>query len=326
MSMTEQNKILLCDTLCIIPGVKSILDNAEKALSIETKDGVSNIVTNVDKALEDYITKSIKARYKNAAVIGEETSESLSEADLQAPLKFVVDPLDGTTNYTNGWPHTVSIGIVYGDELVGGVVYDVLSDRVYFAQKGEGAFVTQSGDILVTQALVEYFDDYRNIDRLAPMKPYEREYKDIPRSVISTDQAYERDVNLEAQEYEDILYTMGASNKKVGPVSLDVVKTALGPQYRKGQYNHGVWHFQVRPWDLAGATCILRELGGEIIDKSTGEPLAVDALTDPNRKIGFFASGSPELCQRLNEVYSQTIGSRNKEVGQPRVLTMGRRA
>lgn len=326
MTKTEQTKVFLCDMLSIMPGVSDILKRSKQDLKIESKEGVSNFVTNVDKALEDFITKTLKGRYPNSVVIGEETSMNLSEEELNSPLKFVVDPLDGTTNYTNGWPHSVSIGVIWEDELVAGVVFDVLSDRVYFAQKGQGAHVTVPGDIMLTVALEDYFEDPSDLENVGHIQPYARDYNDICKSVISYDTPYGEEAYFRTQAMASELYKRGASLKTVGPISLDVVKTACGPMYRKGTFNHAVWHMEVRPWDLAAATCILRETGGEIIDKATGEPLSIETLSDPSRKIGFFASGNPELALKLQDTYEQVFGTETKELGPQKVLTPVKRA
>ena len=120
-----------------------------------------------------------------------------------------MDPLDGTTNFTNNWPHTVSIGIIKDSELASGII---------------------------------------------------------------------------------------------GPISLDILKTALGKENRPNDFNAATWHTEVRAWDIAAATCILRELGGEIVGKD-GKPLNINTLSNPNASIAFIASGSEKLIDELYTIY-----------------------
>lgn len=113
------------------------------------------------------------------------------------------------------------------------------------------------------------------------------------------------------------LYNSGASLKTVGPISLDVLKTALGRENRPTDYNAATWHSEVRAWDLAAATCILRELGGEIIGKD-GKPLSIQTLTSPSARIAFIASGSEPLRTALYEKYKLAEKTVNSSRNIPR--------
>lgn len=189
----------------------------------EEKSGIGNIVTYTDKNLENYLLKSLSDLFPDSQIISEESSEN-SQINNKASLKFIIDPLDGTTNFTNGWPHSISIGIANNNQLVSGIIYDILSDIIYLGIK-----------------------DYDT--------PYGSEAFKLTREMVTN------------------LYLNGASLKTVGPISLDVLKTALGKENRPHDYNNAVWHTEVRAWDLAAATVILRELGGEVIGKD-GKPLS----------------------------------------------------
>ena len=85
---------------------------------------------------------------------------------------------------------------------------------------------------------------------------------------------------------------------------LDVLKTALGRENRPTDYNNAVWHTEVRAWDLAAATAILRELGGEIIGRD-GKPLSIKTLTSPTEKISFIASGNHKMLENLYAIYKE---------------------
>lgn len=270
----------------MMPDVKKILDG--KDTSSEEKLGIGNIVTATDKKLEDFIKKSLKFNFPDSETISEESAEE-TQSKNNNELKFIVDPLDGTTNFTNGWPHTISIGIVYNNELSGGVIYDVLPGKIYFSMKENGVYACDIDDI----------SDFKQV-----IQP---EYKNsaIKKAVISYDTPYGAEAFEKSIQMMTKLYYAGASLKIVGPISLDVLKTALGKENRPIDYNNAVWHTEVRAWDLAAATAILRELGGEIIGID-GKPLSVETLTNPTAKIAFIASGNQKMLENLYSVYIES--------------------
>ncbi len=278
-------KEIVSKILPIMVKAKDILQN--KDVTSEEKSGIGNIVTATDKKLESLIKGCLQDEFPESQIISEESAEETVIKD-NSDLKFIVDPLDGTTNYTNGWPHTIAIGVAKDNELVSGFIYDVLANRVYFSVKGNGVY---SCDI----------DDIVNIEQVAIP---EHKNENIKKSVISYDTPYGAEAFKTTREMMTQLYHSGASLKTVGPISLDVLKTALGKENRPTDYNHAVWHTEVRAWDLAASTAILRELGGEIVG-SDGKPLSTEVLTSPTARIAFIASGNQKLLENLYAVYSQ---------------------
>lgn len=271
------------NVLQVLKGAEVILKGEE--VEIEEKSGVGNIVTSVDKKMEEFLSETLSNLFPDATIIGEEAADSnaINEAS-ESGLKFVIDPLDGTTNYTNGWPHTVSIGIINDNDIVAGVIYDVLNDKVYVGIKDSGVFQCNMDDILNPKDIVkpEYLQE------------------NIKKAVISYDTPYGAEAFKFTTETVARLYHTGASLKTVGPISLDVLKTALGKENRPHDYNCAVFHAEVRAWDLCAATCILREFGGEIIGMD-GNPLSAETLSNPNARIAFIASGNKTL---LNTIYT----------------------
>ena len=79
---------------------------------------------------------------------------------------------------------------------------------------------------------------------------------------------------------------------------------ALGKENRPTDYNNAVWHTEVRAWDLAASTAILRELGGEIIG-SDGKPLSTQVLSSPTARIAFIASGNQKMLENLYTIYKE---------------------
>lgn len=269
--------------LSLFPEIKKML-SSENSISIEEKSGIGNFVTNTDKQLDEFIKINLLKLYPQATVISEESESTINP--IPSNLKFVVDPLDGTTNFTNGWPHTVSIGIIQDNQLSAGILYDVLSNTIYTGISGIGVTKCMADDI-TNQIKIE--------------KP-SYSHNSIKKSPISYDTPYGSNAFELTIEMSSKLYHSGASLKTVGPISLDVLKTALGKENRPHDYNAATWHTEVRAWDLAAATCILRELGGDIIGKD-GKPLTAEILSSPTARISFIASGSDKLRAELYETY-----------------------
>lgn len=275
----NQNKKIVESALKLFPKINNILESTK--IDIDEKEGIGNIVTRTDKLIENYLKKSLSEIFPDAEIVAEESENTIQE---KKDLKFIIDPLDGTTNYTNSWPHTVSIGIIKSNELIGGIIYDVLNNVIYSSVKGEG----------VRKCEISNIANQIEIKRTAYLN------NRIKKSIISYDTPYDKDAYRKTQSMCYELYLEGASLKTVGPISLDILKTALGRENLPNEYNAATWHFEVRAWDLAAATCILRELGGEIIGKD-GNPLPIETLSDPMAKIAFIASGNKELSLKLYE-------------------------
>jgi len=109
----------------------------KSSIGIQKKSSSIDLVTKVDKACEYYILKRLKENY-DFTILSEEKGIILGNSDYQ----FLVDPLDGTTNYANGYSiFYVSIALMKGDESIIGCVYVPIFDEMYTAIKGEGAFL-----------------------------------------------------------------------------------------------------------------------------------------------------------------------------------------
>ncbi|CAN6479112.1 unnamed protein product [Victoria cruziana] len=104
--------------------------------------GQVDLVTETDKACEELIFNHLKKHFPDHKFIGEETSASLGTADLTDDPTWMVDPLDGTTNFVHGFPFLcVSIGLTIGKVPTVGVVYNPIMDELFTAVHGQGAFL-----------------------------------------------------------------------------------------------------------------------------------------------------------------------------------------
>jgi len=130
---------MIQDIIYIAKEAGEIIRNAHGTrFTIEIKsNNLKNLVTEIDKKSERTIIDFIKKKYPSHNILAEEGGETKSSSD----YLWVIDPLDGTTNFAHGLPiFSVSIGLQYKNETVAGVVYDVMRDVIYSAEKGSGSF------------------------------------------------------------------------------------------------------------------------------------------------------------------------------------------
>ncbi|MDP4116705.1 MAG: inositol monophosphatase family protein, partial [Bacteroidota bacterium] len=124
-----------------------------KNLEIEFKTSETNLVTNIDKASEKHILQFIQEKYPNHSILGEEGTNIKHDSE----YLWVVDPLDGTTNFAHGLPiFAVSIGVLKNGVPYAGVVYDVMNDIVYSSVKGEGSYANGSKLCVNNNEVIEH--------------------------------------------------------------------------------------------------------------------------------------------------------------------------
>lgn len=202
--------------------------NYGKTQSIHFK-GEINLVTEVDRRSEAYIIDRIRGTFPDHGVLSEESSEILSSS----PYRWVVDPLDGTTNYAHNYPcFCVSVAVEREGNLLAGTVYNPLLSESFTAAEGEGAFL--NGERIRVSAI----DDLR-------------------RSLLSTGFAY--DVKESAENnidfFREFVYS-GQAIRRDGAAALDMCYLACG------RFD-GFWELKLKPWDTAAGLLILREAGGK---------------------------------------------------------------
>ena len=112
-------------------------DKLNSAHTINYK-GEINLVTEVDKISEEMITSTITTLFPDHDILAEEFTDIYRGSD----FRWIIDPLDGTTNYAHGYPYfCVSIALERLDTIIVGVIYDPMLDEVFVAEKGKGAFL-----------------------------------------------------------------------------------------------------------------------------------------------------------------------------------------
>ncbi len=218
--------------------------------------GQSDFVTRVDRETEELIGDALLAETPDATILGEELTPDIRHEG----LVWVVDPLDGTTNFLHGYPaYGVSIAAALDGEVVAGAVADVARNALYHAVRGGGAW---HGD---RRLAVSNVSDPANalIGTGYPFKVLDR----LP--------AYLRQFTTILQRTSGI--------RRAGAASLDFVDMALG------RFD-GFWELYLAPWDVAAGALIVREAGGRVTD-----PHGNDAIV----RHGAFVAGNPAIHQWL---------------------------
>jgi len=202
---------------------------------IEIK-GLHDLVSYVDKESEKLIIDQLQKLLPESGFIAEEgTNPKQGER-----YNWVIDPLDGTTNYIQGVPvYAVSIGLLDGDELVSGVVYEVGRNECFYAWKDGGAYL--NGE---------------------PIRVSER--GDIHDALLATGFPYNDFSNLDAYlEFLKWTMTHARGVRRLGSAATDLAYVACG------RFD-AFWEYDLKPWDVAAGALIVKEAGGTVTDYKGG--------------------------------------------------------
>ena len=209
----------------------------------------SDFATEVDRAAEGLIVETITRDIPDSVIVGEELSPKRLP---RGELVWIVDPLDGTTNFLHGYPqYAVSIACLVEGKLAAGVVHDICRNRTYTAARGGGAFedTTRIGVSAVTEP------------RLALVGT------GFPFKALQLLQLY----------LSQFAAVLGAASgiRRAGSAALDLADVAAGRL-------DAFWELHLAPWDIAAGALLIREAGG-VITRPDG---AADVLAgDPNGAI-----------------------------------------
>lgn len=200
-------------------------------IKVVTKQN-NDFVTKVDLAAEEAIITTLKQAYPDHGILAEESGTQSEGADFQ----WIIDPLDGTTNFLHGFPQfAVSIALQHKGRLEAGVIYDPLSQELFTASRGNGALLNEK-KIRVTN------------------------HKGLENALLGTgfpyyDQSY-LDTYLETMK---ALMQETAGIRRPGSAALDLAWLAAGRI-------DGFWEFNLKAWDIAAGALIVREAGGIVSD------------------------------------------------------------
>lgn len=214
-----------------------IRDGFGKNIQIDYKTNEKNLVTEIDKKSEKTIMDYINKKYPSHNILTEESGEHKKDSQ----YLWVIDPLDGTTNFAHGLPiFAVSIGLMKKDEIVAGVVYDVMQNIFYSSERGSGAFANDN-KINVSQ------NDKIGLGVLVTGFPYN--VADNP------DKAFERFESLTKR---------ARAVRRLGSAAIDFC-------YVASAVFDGFWEVSLHPWDICAGKLIVEEAGGIVTDFSGNE-------------------------------------------------------
>ena len=207
-----------------------------ESLTVHSKKP-NDFVSEIDLACEQEILHHLHKAYPGHAVLSEEAGLS---GDEDSEYRWIVDPLDGTTNFMHGIPHfAASIALMKNDALLVGVIYDPCKNELFTAMNGKGAMLNNQR-IRVA--------DRRNLNG----------------ALLGTGVPYSPDQDLD--HYLRMLQNLirdTAGIRRAGAASLDLAYIAAGRL-------DGFWEFDLKPWDIAAGALLVQEAGGIVGDFSGG--------------------------------------------------------
>ncbi|GAA0891543.1 inositol monophosphatase family protein [Fulvivirga kasyanovii] len=207
-----------------------------KKSDIEHK-GFNDLVSYVDKQAEEKLVEGCRKILPEAGFITEEGTASTRKDE----YNWIIDPLDGTTNFTHGLPvFAISLALMQHDKIVLGIIYEINKDECFYATKGGKAFCN---------------DEQIHIS----------EVKELGQSLIATGFPY-YDFGLMSR-YLDILNSFMQSThglRRLGSAAVDLAYTACGRF-------EGFFEYNLKPWDVAAGIIIVQEAGGTVTDFKGGE-------------------------------------------------------
>jgi len=192
--------------------------------------GEVDLVTEVDRSCEELIVASLQAAFPGHGFLGEEGSSQQG----RLPYKWIIDPLDGTTNFAHGFPwFCVSIALEFQGEVILGVIYHCMMDELFTAVRGGGAFLNG------------------NRIRVSTRQP-------LRRSLLATGFPYDRTRDNENNFDNFINFQLAArAVRRAGAAALDLAYVAAGRL-------DGYWECKLKPWDVAAGTLLVIEAGGTL--------------------------------------------------------------
>lgn len=229
--------------------------NRIEGLAVQSKER-NDFVSEVDRQAEQEIIRILRRSYPQHAILAEESGERSGDE-----CRWIIDPLDGTTNYLRQFPHyAVSIGFERAGRLELGVVYDPRKEELFTAARGEGALL-----------------DGRRI-RVSRMPGLEG-------ALLGTGIPFRAQHDME--QYLATLKAMAqdsAGIRRAGSAALDLAYVAAGRL-------DGFWEFALNPWDVAAGVVLVVEAGGRVGDLSGGS----DYL-----RSGDILAASPKVFEAMN--------------------------
>ena len=197
-----------------------------------SEKGPGDFVTASDKRVEKIIINELNVENSKYSVLCEEKGELIGK---NKEKRWIIDPIDGTTNFLNGLPHfAISIAYEEKGEILSGIIFDPIKNEMFFAEKGQGAYLNN------TRTRVSNKSDFKNSLLVTGGPRYTSNIKD---KVF--------------KEYIELAKKVRPPIRKSGSAALDLAYVAAG------RFD-GSWQRELKYWDIAAGIIILKESGGFI--------------------------------------------------------------
>ncbi|XP_077592279.1 inositol monophosphatase 1-like [Stigmatopora nigra] len=257
---------------------KVIRQALEGDIAVMHKSSQVDLVTETDQRVEKLIISSIRSKFPSHSFIGEESVAAGESSVLTDDPTWIIDPIDGTTNFVHRFPFVaVSIGFTVKKEIVFGVVYSCIEDKMYTARKGQGAFCNG-----------------------LPIKVSGQ--KDLERCLVLTEMGFKKD----PQHFETLMDNLkrivsipvhGIRSPGSAAVNMCMVASGSADAY---------YHMGIHCWDMAAGAVLVTEAGGVVLDVSGGP---FDLMS---RRL--IAAGSLAVAERLADYITKFPVGRDDDV------------
>ena len=211
-------------------------ENEGKVSEVKEKGSHTNLVTDIDRKSEAMVVDFIRKNFPSHSILAEEEGARGAGSE----YKWIIDPLDGTTNFTHGYPvYCVSIAVERKGEVIAGAVYDPNLHELFSAEKGSGSAMNG-------------------------MKLRVTSTNDLEHAMLATGFPYDvREDPFNCIEHFDSFLLHSQAIRRLGSAALDICNVANGRL-------DGFWEVNLSPWDTAAAVLIATEAGARVTDFKGG--------------------------------------------------------
>jgi len=197
--------------------------------------GPGDYVTASDKKVEKIIIEELLKARPNYSIL----SEEIGEINKDESFRWIIDPIDGTSNFLHGIPHfAISIGLEHNKEIICGIIYDPIKDEMFVAEKGNGSYMNNQRIRVSARKILKECIIFSGGPK------YKSENKE-----------------LSFQEYKKFSSKVHTAIRKFGSASLDMAYVASGRC-------DGFWQRDLNYWDIAAGIILVKESGGFVTDFS----------------------------------------------------------
>jgi myo-inositol-1(or 4)-monophosphatase len=195
--------------------------------------GPGDFVTNCDKKVETILIDELQKARPSYSIL----SEEVGEINKEDSFRWIIDPIDGTSNFMHGIPHfAISVGLEHNNEIICGIIYDPIKDEMFTAEKGNGSFVNNKRLRVSSRSKLKDCVIFTGGPKYGSI-----------------------DYELSIEEYKKFSSKVNIPIRKFGSGSLDMAYVAAGRC-------DGFWTRNLNYWDLAAGIVIVKEAGGFVTD------------------------------------------------------------